>query len=161
MLGRLLRALSLLLLGWFVFVFGALAYAMVRGRQSTAPEPDADEIDLVTTFGELKYTSTAQSFRGGQVTTWFAGGTLDLRGARIDPAGATLRTQTVFGGGNLVVPDDWRVETKILPIFGGIGDARPDGNPPEGGPTLRLEGVAIFGGWGVTSEAPGEELVTA
>ena len=47
-----------------------------------------------------------------------------------------------------MVPDDWRVETKILPIFGGIGDGRPDGNPPEGGPTLRLEGVAVFGGWG-------------
>ena len=60
-----------------------------------------------------------------------------------------------------MVPADWRVETKILPIFGGIGDARPDGNPPEGGPTLRLEGIALFGGWGVTSEAPGEELVTA
>ena len=162
MLGRLFRALSLLLLGWFVaFVLGAVAYAMVRGRESTTPEPDADEIDLVTTFGELKYASTAPSFRGGRVTTWFGGGTLDLRGARLDPAGATLRTQTVFGGGNLVVPEDWRVETKIVPIFGGVGDARPDGNPPEGGPTLRLEGIAMFGGWGVTSEPPGEELVTA
>ena len=159
--GRLFRAFSILLLGWFVFVFGAVAYALVKSRESTTPEPDADEIDLVTTFGELKYASTASSFRGGRVTAWFAGGTLDLRGARIDPAGATLRTQTVFGGGNLVVPDDWRVETKILPVFGGVSDQRLDGNPPEGGPTLRLEGVALFGGWGVTSEPPGEELVTA
>lgn len=161
MLGRLLRAFSLLLLGWFVFVLGAVAYAIVRGRDSATPEPDADEIDLVTTFGELKYASKAPLFRGGRVTTWFAGGTLDFRGARIDPAGATLRTQTAFGGGNLVLPDDWRVESRILPIFGGISDARLDGNPPEGGPTLRLEGVSIFGGWVVTSEAPGEELVTA
>ncbi len=74
MLGRLFRVLSVVLFGWFVFVLGAVAYAMVRGRDSTTPEPDADEIDLVTTFGELKYQSTAQSFRGGQVTTWFAGG---------------------------------------------------------------------------------------
>jgi hypothetical protein len=161
MLGRLFRGLSILLLGFFVFVLGAVAYAAVKGRASTTPEPDADEIDLVTTFGELKYESTAQSFRGGEVTTWFGGGTLDLRGARMDPAGATLRIQTAFGGGNLVVPADWRVETKILPVFGGIGDARPDGNPPEGGPTLRLEGIALFGGWGVTTEAPGEELATA
>jgi hypothetical protein len=161
MLGRLFRALSILLLGFVAFVLGAVGYAMVRGRDSTTPEPDADEIDLVTTFGELKYASKAPSFRGGRVTTWFGGGVLDLRGARIDPAGATLRTQTAFGGGNLVVPADWRVEMKVVPIFGGVGDARPDGNPPEGGPTLRLEGVAMFGGWGVTSEPPGEELVTA
>ena len=72
MLGRLFRVLSVLLLGFFVFVLGAVAYAAVKGRESTTPEPDADEIDLVTTFGELKYESTAQSFRGGQVTTWFA-----------------------------------------------------------------------------------------
>jgi len=161
MLGRLFRVLSILLLGFVAFVLGAVAYATVRGRESTTPEPDADEIDLVTTFGELKYASTASSFRGGRATTWFAGGTLDLRGARPDPAGATLRTQTAFGGGNLVVPDDWRVESRILPIFGGVSDARLDGNPPEGGPTLRLEGIALFGGWVVTSEAPGEELVTA
>ncbi len=161
MLGRLFRILSLLLLGWFVFVLGAVAYAAVKGRETTTPEQDADEIDLVTTFGELRYASTAPSFRGGRVTTWFAGGTLDLRGARLDLAGATLRTQTAFGGGNLVVPDDWRVESKILPVFGGVSDQRLDGNPPEGGPTLRLEGVSIFGGWVVTSEAPGEELVTA
>ena len=161
MLGRLAKAASLLLLGWFAFVMGAVVYAKVVGRGSTSPEPDADEIDLVTTFGELRYASTAASFRGGAVTTWFGGGTLDLRGARLDPAGATLRTQTVFGGGNLVVPADWRVQTKILPVFGGIGDGRPDGNPPEGGPTLRLEGVAIFGGWAISAEPPGEELVTA
>jgi predicted membrane protein len=161
MLGRLARAASLLLLAWFAFIMGAVVYARVMGRQSTTPPPDADEIDLVTTFGELSYANEARSFRGGAVTTWFGGGTLDLRKTQLDPAGATLRTQTLFGGGNLVVPADWRVETKIVPIFGGIGDGRPDGNPPEGGPTLRLEGVAIFGGWGITTEAPGDELVTA
>jgi hypothetical protein len=161
MFGRLAKAASLLLFGWFVFVMGAVLYAKVLGRESTSPEPDADEIDLVTSFGELKYVSTATSFRGGEVTTWFGGGILDLRGAQLDPAGATLRTQTVFGGGNLIVPADWRVETKIVPIFGGAADGRPDGNRPEGGPTLRIEGVAVFGGWGITAEPPGEELVTA
>ena len=161
MFGRLFRVLSAVLFAWFVFMLGAAAYAAVKGRSAAAPEPDADEIDLVTTFGELEYESTASAFRGGRVTTWFAGGTLSLRCAQLDPAGATLRLQTVFGGGELVVPDDWRVETKILPIFGGVADGRPDGNPPAGGPTLRLEGVALFGGWGISSEASDEELVGA
>jgi hypothetical protein len=161
MLGRLAKAASFLLFGWFVFVLGAVAYAKLLGRESTHPVPDADELDLVTTFGQVGYESQAASFRGGEVTTWFAGGALDLRGARIDPAGATLRTQTVFGGLNLVVPADWRVETSVLPIFGGVGDGRPGGNPPAGAPTLRLEGIALFGGWGITSEPAGEELTTA
>jgi hypothetical protein len=161
MLGRLARALALLLLGWFVFVFGAIVYAMLMGRGSTTPEPDADEIDLVATFGPVAFESTSQAFRGGSVTTWFAGGTVDLRKARLAPEGATIRTSALFGGGNLVVPDDWRVETNVVPVFGTVGEARPDGNPPAGGPTLRLEGVAIFGGWGVTAERAGDELASA
>ncbi len=160
MLGRLARSASILLLGWFAFVLGAVVYAKVMGRGATTPEPDADEIDLVATFGPLDFASTAQAFRGGRVTTWFGGGVLDLRKARLDPAGATLRANALFGGGNLVVPDDWRVETSLVGI-GGAGDGRPDGNPPEGGPTLRLEGIAIFGGWGVTSEPAGDELIPA
>ncbi|MCJ7709797.1 MAG: cell wall-active antibiotics response protein [Chloroflexi bacterium] len=158
--GRLVRVASLLLFGWLVFVMGAAEYAKLKGRAAVPQEPDADEIDLVATFGPLEYVSTATSFRGGSVTTWFGGGTVDLRGATLDPAGATLRASALFGGGNLIVPDDWRVETKLVGI-GGAGDSRPDGNPAEGAPTLRLEGTALFGGWGVTTEPPGEELVSA
>jgi hypothetical protein len=160
MVGRLLRALSLLLFGWFVFVIGAVVYAKTMGPKPRTSAPDADELDVVATFGPMDVRSTAASLRGGSVTTMFGGGTVDLRKARLDPSGATLRTLTVFGGGNLVVPDDWRVETKIVGI-GGAGDGRPDGNPSAGAPTLRLEGIAVFGGWGITSEPAGEELVTA
>ena len=78
----------------------------------------------------------------------------------MDPGGATLRASALFGGGNLIVPADWRVETKLMGI-GGAGDSRPHDSRSEGAPTLRLEGIAIFGGWGITSEAPGEELATA
>ncbi len=160
MLGRVVRALLLLLFGWIAFIVGAMAYARLMGRDSRTPEPDADEIDLVATFAPMAFESTARAFRGGTVTTWFGGGTLDLRGAQLDPAGATIHANALFGGGNLVVPDDWRIETHLVGI-GGAGDSRPDGNPPAGGPTLRLEGVAIFGGWGVTSEPAGDELVSA
>jgi predicted membrane protein len=158
MIGRLLRVAFSLFAALIVFMVGAAVYARLMGRESTVPEPDADEIDLVATFGPMEYHSTAESFRGGKVTTWFGGGTLDLRNAKLDPAGATIRTSTLFGGGNLIVPDDWRVETALVGI-GGAGDGRPSGNPPAGAPTLRLEGLALFGGWGVTSEPPGEELL--
>ena len=90
MVGRLARLFSLLLLGWFAFLAGAAVYAKAKGRDSVTPEPDADEIDLVATFGPMEYHSTAGSFRGGTVTTWFGGGTLDLRNATLDPAGATI-----------------------------------------------------------------------
>jgi len=160
MLGRIVRASSILLLGWFAFVMGAVVYARLMGRTAVPQAPDADEVDLVATFAPLEHRSTATAFRGGRVTTWFGGGVVDLRGATLDPAGATLHANALFGGGNLVVPDDWRVETHLVGV-GGAGDSRPDGNPAPGAPTLRLEGVALFGGWGITSAPAGDELALA
>lgn len=163
MLGKLIRAISLLLLGWFAFVAVAAILAATRRRAAVPQDPAADEVDLVANFRPLEFHSESGAFRGGTVTTWFGGGTLDLRDATLDPAGATIHASTLFGGGNLIVPETWNVETRIVGI-GGAGDGRPKVERPAEAPTLRLEGTAIFGGWGITSEAPDgnhKESVTA
>jgi predicted membrane protein len=156
MFKKIFGVISLVLLGWFAFMVAAMAFAAIKGRRAVEQDPAADEVDLVATFGELDFRSTSAAFRGGTVTTWFGGGTLDLRGATLDPGGATLRVNALFGGGNLVVPDEWNVKTKITGI-GGVGDGRPEVERPADAPTLRLEGTAMFGGWGITSEPDDEE----
>jgi len=150
------RVISMILLGWFAFVAAAMAFAAIKGRRAVAQDPGADDVDLVATFSELDFRSTSSAFRGGSVTTWFGGGVLDLRGATLDPAGATLRVNALFGGGNLVVPEGWNVETRITGL-GGVGDGRPKIGRPADAPTLRFEGVAMFGGWGITSEPDDEK----
>ena len=155
MLGNLGRLLVLALFGWFVFMVAAMALAAVRRRDPVPQEPDADEIDLVATFAPFEFTSTARAFRGGRVETWFGGGTLDLRQATLDPMGATIEVNALFGGGNLVVPEDWNVETSISGV-GGVGDGRPKRHRSADAPTLRVEGITLFGGWGISS-APGDE----
>jgi hypothetical protein len=150
------RVISLFLLGWFAFVAAAAAFAAVKGRRAVPQDPAADEVDLVVTFGPLDFRSTSRASRGGSVTTWFGGGTLDLRDATLDPAGATVRVNALFGGGNLVVPEGWNVPTKIVGL-GGVGDGRANVERTSDAPTLRLEGVAMFGGWGITSEPANSE----
>ncbi len=145
------RIIGMILLGWFAFMAAAMAFAAIKGRRATAPDPGADEVDLVATYSELDFRSTSGAFRGGSVTTWFGGGVLDLRGATLDPAGATLRVNAMFGGGNLVVPEGWNVETRLKGL-GGAGDGRSKVDRPDDAPTLRIEGVALFGGWAITSE---------
>lgn len=160
----LLRIFSIALLGWFVFVAVAAALATTKRREAVPQDPEADEVDLVAVFGPLEFTSTSRAFRGGSMTTWFGGSMLDLRGATLDPVGATLRVSTLFGGGSVVVPEGWNVDTKITACFGGAGDVRPTVEREPDAPTLRLEGVVLFGGWGITSEPVGEdhhETVTA
>ena len=151
MLGTLTRIVAGLFVGFVVFILAAMGLAFVKRRDAVPQAPDADEVDLVATFGPLEYRSTATAFRGGRVETWFGGGVVDLRQATLDPAGATIEVNALFGGGNLVVPDDWNVETKIAGI-GGIGDGRPDRDRSPDAPTLRVEGLTLFGGWGITSE---------
>ena len=77
----------------------------------------------------------------------FGGGEVDLRDATLDPAGATLHVSTLFGGGSLVVPEGWNVETSLSGI-GGVGDMRPKVERSPDAPTLRVEGTNWFGGWG-------------
>lgn len=157
-MGSVMKGLSALLFAWFVFMIGAAIYAAIKRRDVELPDPAADEVDLVASFGPLEFHSEAAAFRGGSVTTMFGGGELDLRDATLDPAGATLQIKTLFGGGNLVVPEAWNIETKLSGI-GGVGDGRAKVERSPDAPTLRLEGTNWFGGWGITSTPANEDDV--
>lgn len=150
LIGRLLR---LIVLAFFGSLIASAAIAAQR-KQNAPPPPDeaADEIELVTIFEQLDFRSRAPAFRGGRVECWFGGGTLDLRGATLAPEGAVLQVQAIFGGGTIIVPEDWTVTTSVLGI-GGAGDARGTAGA-IGGPRLEIEGLALFGGFGVMSEDP-------
>ena len=156
------RVIGLLVIAWLSFVAGAAILAAMKRRDGVPQDPKADEVDLVANFEALEFHSESAAVRGGSVTTWFGGGSVDLRDATLDPAGATFRVSSVFGGVNLIVPDEWTVESHITGL-GGVGDGRPKVERDPGAPTLRLEGTALFGGWGITSEPAGRdrpELVT-
>jgi hypothetical protein len=131
-----------------------VAYALRRKRDiGEPPDPASDEIELTCIFDALQFASTAPAFRGGSLTCLFGGGVLDLRGATLAPGGATLRVEAFSGGAQILVPEDWPVETKVIGV-GGAGDARPKVDRPTDAPVLRIEGRVLFGGFGIASEAP-------
>jgi hypothetical protein len=150
--GLLLRAFIAL----WVFAFaGALAVALrLKGQLASRGRPADDEVELVAIFEQADFTSTATSLRRVDLTAMYGGGTLDLRLATLDPAGATLNARTIFGGYRVAVPGTWRVERHGLGLFGGFGDARRREWIDPNGPVLTLEGLALFGGLGVVSETP-------
>src|SRR5690349_8995342 len=53
MLGKLTRVLAGLLFGFMLFIFAAMGLAWVKRRDAVPQSPDADEVDLVATFGPL------------------------------------------------------------------------------------------------------------
>ena len=151
------RLLALLWLGLIATaIAGTIAARAAKRRIVPLDAPDADEIRLATIFEPMSFRSTAGAFRGGTIECWYGGGVVDLRRATLDPGGAHLDVKAVFGGGQIVVPESWRVTTKVLGI-GGIGDARSQAERPADAPHLTIEGTAIFGGFGITSEISDKE----
>jgi hypothetical protein len=134
-------------------VAGLFIARATKQRIEEVDAPDADEIRLAAIFEPMSFRSTATRFRGGSVDCWYGGGVIDLREAVLDPGGARLDVRAVFGGAQVVVPASWRVSSKVVGI-GGLGDGRPRAEYEPDAPHLTIEGLAIFGGFGVTSELP-------
>jgi predicted membrane protein len=156
------RLFGLLMLSSVVTMAVAATVAMQRKKDAPpAPDSNADEVDLRVYFGPLDYRSTSSAFRGGSIETMFGGGTIDLRGATLHPDGAHLRTTTVFGGGQILVPNSWVVETSIVGL-GGVGDVRgsaaatSESDPTA--PRLLVDGIVAFGGFGIMSQDPRVEM---
>jgi hypothetical protein len=138
-------------------VVGAIAARAAKQRIVKVDAPDADEIRLAAIFEPISFRSTASSFRGGSVDCWYGGGVIDLRGATLDPAGARLQVRAIFGGAQILIPETWPIITKVVGI-GGVGDGRPRVDRLPDAPQLSIEGVALFGGFGVTSEISDEAV---
>jgi predicted membrane protein len=84
-------------------------------------------------------------FLRADVLALFGGYKLDLRKATVPGPRATVDAVALFGGVEIIVPENWNVIVKGVGIFGGYGDEShhsASGNGPE----LVVEGVALFGG---------------
>jgi len=154
MLKRLFR---LVVVGWIVgMIAGSIAALSMKRRLEPTTDESEDKILAVAIFGPLAFHSTATAFRGGALECWYGGGVLDLRDATLAPEGATLAVRAIFGGGQILVPADWRVITHVRGM-GGISDVRPSMGYKAGSPELIVEGLVFAGGFAVTSElAEGE-----
>ena len=111
-------------------------------RGGHRPQPEAHPLD---------FRSTSRNFRGGRLECWYGGGVLDLRDATLAPEGATLQVRAVFGGGQILVPADWKVVSTVRGM-GGLQDIREAKGYAADAPELVIEGILIAGGFAVSSE---------
>lgn len=146
------RLIKLAVVGWIVgMIAGSIAALSAKRRLVPTTDESADEIVAVAIFGPLAFHSTSQAFRGGVLECWYGGGMIDLRDAVLAPEGATLKVRAVFGGGQILVPADWKVVTSVRGM-GGVSDARPAMDHEAAAPELVIEGMAFAGGFAVSSE---------
>ena len=139
---RLLRGLLLFTLGFWAGMF-ASAVAMRKAFPSHG-DAESDEVRLVAIQNGIAIKSRAQAFRGGSMFSWFGGIAVDLREAQLAPD-AHLDVGSLFGGIAIRVPPEWRIESDVKAIAGGVEVVAPKPEA-EDAPTLRIDGFAAFGG---------------
>jgi predicted membrane protein len=111
--------------------------------------PSDAQLDSVNIFGGGEYRINAKNFRGGRVLAVFGGFELDLRQADIEGQEAVVEVNTLFGGGEIRIPQTWNLVVSGMGIFGGYGDETLPPPPNPAAPpakTFILKGVSLFGG---------------
>jgi predicted membrane protein len=110
-------------------------------------EVNDEVIDKFSLFSTIKTNNVSGNFRGGSLTAVFGGIDLDLRNSTISKEGAKLDVTAAFGGMNIIVPSEWKVVVKGIPIFGGCSNKTHFNNSiNENAPVLLVSYFAAFGG---------------
>jgi hypothetical protein len=123
------------------------AYLVWQGlsapRSRTAGDANA-LVSAMAVLGGVARGNNSRAFRGGDLTAVMGGCELDLRQAAIDGE-AVLDVFALWGGIEIRVPEDWTVESRVIPFMGGFDDkTRP--SPGASVHRLVIRGFVIMAG---------------
>lgn len=135
-------------------IFIAIGLVMITARNRNRFPKNIglsdNHIDLLTFMGGGKRKITSENFMGGKVTSIFGGSELDLTSAILKENECFVDVFTMFGGLEIVVPNNWEVRVEVTSIFGGFDDKR-NVIKTDSTKVLIIKGVNIFGGGEVKS----------
>jgi hypothetical protein len=107
--------------------------------------PSSPYLSELALIGATKRTLRLADLRGGYITAVMGGVELDLRQCRIGASPAVLDVVAVWGGIDLKLPPEWRVEGKVVPLMGGFEDKTQPLVGAEDAPRLVIRGYAVMG----------------
>jgi predicted membrane protein len=124
---------------------GMLWQAFAQDKVPVITNPHFDSVYI---FGGGERQVNTKQFKGGSLFALFGGYKIDLRHADMDTDQVVLEATAIFGGGEILVPENWMVTVTGAGIFGAYEDKtrhfQPDPTKPT--KTLVVKGVAVFGG---------------
>lgn len=130
----------------------------IPSRQPTVSPEQVREQSVVAGFlGGASRTGSWTPARTNWVVGVLGGAELDFREARMPPGVTEVRVFTMFGGAEIIVPPDVRVECSGVGILGGFEEKYTvESTSDPDAPVLRVSGFALLGGVSVTVRYPGE-----
>jgi predicted membrane protein len=114
-------------------------------RPSVSPGQDGSaRFTAVAILGAVARGNNSRAFRKADLLAIMGGCEIDLRRAAIHGE-AVIDLFTMWGGIEIRVPEDWTVESQVMPLLGGVDDKT---RPPQTATAHRLilRGVALMGG---------------
>lgn len=138
----------------FLILIGAsLVWRSIRGPGASPDAADANAYPRPFAFmGANLRSIESQSLVGLEATAIMGGVEADLRGARARDKEVVAEVFAWWGAIELIVPEDWRVVSEVMPIMGGVEDKTrvPEGG---GGTTLIVRGLVVMGGLEIQNTA--------
>jgi hypothetical protein len=116
------------------------------GRANRDQTSDQDRLIRQYTCAGAQVRIESQTWKGGEIGVTAGGVELDLRQARLDPAGALLVLRVLMGGVEIRVPDTWHVQLDVTPLLGGADDSTRSTQGASSAPHLRIVGNVTLGG---------------
>lgn len=145
----------------FIFIGVQVTMRAMGGSQAAGPapgQPDAD--DYVRSFavmGGITRRNESRAFRGGELTAVMGGVELDLTNAVAAGGRAVVDVFAIWGGIDIRVPDDWRVEIDATPVMAGVESSARLAPGLAATGTLVVRGFVMMGGVDIKNGPLGEK----
>lgn len=135
----------------WAFILIAIGIRIILGKnysknwnfKSSNKVINEDSINEVNIFSSMDGKIMSDNFKGGNIVMVFSGGKIDLSNVKTTEKSIDLEMIVLFGGGELVIPKGWKVNSQGTSILGGY-DIKLEGENSD--VTLNIKGVVIFGG---------------
>ena len=143
--GSILRFWPLILIAIGVsLIFKAKGLSWIsRGGEEVISD---DFIRCSAFLGGVDRSVNSDNFRGGDIMALFGGIDLDLRRAKVSPDECTLNLTALFGGVEVIVPQDWQVSISGTPILGAIENKTTWTGEEKDGKKVTCRCTVAFGG---------------
>ena len=122
-------------------IFGHKVDFNVKEKTKCLNSDDTESI--FAAFGEQNVSKSGEKFEKANLNAIFGAVKLDLREAKLEKE-TVIGAWAIFGGIEILVPEDCIVKVKATPVFGGVSNERK--NNEDAKKTIYIEAYAIFGG---------------
>ena len=97
------------------------------------------------TFSGQNVNFDGEKFNGTDLTAVFGGIKCDLRNAVIE-SDSVINVSSIFGGTEIIVPENVKVKIKSTSMFGGVDEKRKNKSDNQESNTIYINATCLFGG---------------